>query len=587
MNDPLIFDGPRKRSQRTTEQRRLDELNPDKHGQVSWAVIVGIFGVLVAASAIFTFYWITLSQQNVQAEKDIQSLEAEYLSLLLIVGNFSTQCNCSQFNITFPVTFSDAAFHLFDAVDPSKLAKFDVSSLVSPFSQSQLIIQDANGTVAYLGDIPAFPTTFLDDAFTVENAVDGTKKVMFNCSLISLASISLLTIQDASGTIAYLSDIPAPTSVFVDNVFTVQNAIDNSKKVQLFVGLVTTATTQTMTIQDASGTIAYLSDIPIANNGSFADDAFRVQQTLDPTAEVALDLSLVTPGLVSVMTVQATSGTIAYLSDAVAFVDVHINTTRTFPDVGHEGVSSLAALGVTQLQIWVCGGGGGGGGGGDGGGGGGGSSSAVELFFVGDAATLFTNLSCIIGGGGAGGDGSGGVLGGFHGDDGNTTSVIGNAVSSLGGFLELFGYGGGGGLAGDESGGAAGAGGGSGGPAFNNSAGIAGIEGGLAGSLADLSGAFRYPWHAGGGGGGGGPGSTAGSDWIGGGSGGATGITFSSGGGGAGSLFGTGGDGGPIENADGQDGGLCAGGGGSAGTVGVDFSGDGGDGHIFIRYWLL
>lgn len=60
----------------------------------------------------------------------------------------------------------------------------------------------------------------------------------------------------------------ATGSSFSDAVFEVYDNVDNTKKVNLQVSGVSTATTRTLTIPNASGTIALTSDIPTVNNGT-------------------------------------------------------------------------------------------------------------------------------------------------------------------------------------------------------------------------------------------------------------------------------------------------------------------------------
>ena len=56
-------------------------------------------------------------------------------------------------------------------------------------------------------------------------------------------------------------------SEFADNVFTVYDNTDNTKEVQLSVGGLTTATTRTLTVQDADGTLAYTADVVSTHGG--------------------------------------------------------------------------------------------------------------------------------------------------------------------------------------------------------------------------------------------------------------------------------------------------------------------------------
>lgn len=570
-----------RRRQQAIRQRNWN--NPDWKGRLSVGAIIVAFGLLIGAIAVFTFHWVDIANEDAETRRGIDALQVEFNQLNSTFANISVECNCTGINVTFPTEFADNEFTIFNAIDPSKLLRHSLDNITAAALQL-LTVQNRSGVVAYLQDIPVFPTVFLDSAFTVVNALDNTKAVMLNCSVIGAATTRTMTVQDASGVIAYLSDIPVPTSVFQDDEFAVRNAVDTSKEMMLDVSVVGSGINVTMTIQDADGTIAYLSDLP-TGNGTFSDAEFAVVSNSDPTALVRLDVStFVSPSATSVMTVQDGNGTIAYLDQTNVYNDVIINSSRNFPDPAFESASTLSELGVTQIQIWLCGGGGGGAGG-DGAsssGGGGGSGSGVEKFFVDNVGSLFSVLNCTIGAGGAGGTGS--TTTPTNGGDGGVTSVIGVPLGETS-FLEVFGYGGGGG----QTNGTGGAGGGSGGSASGNTPGSAGNEGGLAGGvlgIEDGKGALRYPWHAGSAGG------QAlvldGAPWIGGGDGGLNGAGGAAGGGGgAGGLFGTGGDGGAGLNADGDDGGTCAGGGGAGTTDSSNSGGAGGNGLVHIRYWMV
>lgn len=123
------------------------------------------------------------------------------------VGNLTAPPNCTLVvNTTITTNFSDAEFAVFLAGDMTARFQFNLTTL-DPASLVTLTIQDASGTVAYLGDIPPIGSVFEDDVFTVQNAVDTSKQVMLDCSGISTSTTQLMTIQDASGTI--VRDLPS------------------------------------------------------------------------------------------------------------------------------------------------------------------------------------------------------------------------------------------------------------------------------------------------------------------------------------------------------------------------------------------
>lgn len=68
-----------------------------------------------------------------------------------------------------------------------------------------------------LGDIPSF---FKSDNFQIYDAIDNSKGVSFNTSNISTNTLRQLTIQNSSGTIAYLTDLNTKVDTSVFNFFT-------------------------------------------------------------------------------------------------------------------------------------------------------------------------------------------------------------------------------------------------------------------------------------------------------------------------------------------------------------------------------
>lgn len=420
-------------------------------------------------------------------------------------------------------------------------------------------------------------SVFQDDTFAVQNVVDNTKEVMLNCSGISTVTTRTMSIQDASGTIAYLSDIPTFPTTFLDDAFTVINALDNSKEVMLNCSQIATGATRVMTVQDADGTIAYLSDLANTTGPPFADDEFTVFAASALASQTELDVSGVSANTTIVMTVQNRDGVIAYLSDILQVVEIFVNTSRSFPDVGNEGVANLTALGdLTHIEITLCGAGGGGGGTTDGGpGAGGGGGSAIENFLILEPDDKFSVFNVTIGVGGTAAVGMG--------DGGNGGNTMVEGISSTGFFVELTGYGGGGGEAGGNTGG--GAGGGGGGAATDVTPGVAGTLGGLVGGSGAVDdtgpdatrGAFKLPWRSGSGGGAGDNFLTpvfSAAAWQGG----FAVNTAASIPEGAASMFGPGGT---ASGGSSVTPGLCAGGGGA----GAPAAQDGGDGVVVFRYY--
>jgi len=145
MQQPPVL-APRPFVRRRGYEVLSDGLNPDLWGRSSIAALVIAFGLLLAATVVFTFLWITIANENRQSKKAIASLETEFEDLEAIVASFDFSCNCSGVNFTFPTEFADDEFHVFSDADTSKRIEFNADGISASTLQS-LTIQDALGTI--------------------------------------------------------------------------------------------------------------------------------------------------------------------------------------------------------------------------------------------------------------------------------------------------------------------------------------------------------------------------------------------------------------------------------------------------------
>lgn len=570
----------------------MKSVRPGHEGMWSPVLATFIFVAMIyLGSMIGIGIWRFTDQEAARRHNNnlINQLNTDIDDLINFVENITLPNNCSfdTSNITQPTKFSDEAFRIFGDLDPTKEMAFNASGIPG-VTLRILTLQNVSGTVAYLSDVISQSTTFLDNAFAVQRFDSTTRQVMFDLSGLSLSTTRILTIQDASGTIAYLTDIPIQPSVFLDDAFGVVNLIDDSKQVMLNCSGIAPFTSQVMSVQDKNGTIAYLSDITSGVLPPFSDDVFIVYLAGNPSARTQLQISGLSANTTVVMSVQDASGVIAYLGDILQIVEVLVTTNRNFPDVGNEGVATLAELGdLSHIEISLCGGGGSGGATGDAGaGGGGGSGGGFENFMILEPDDKFTHFEVA--------PGFGGITPGFgvFPTSGNETTVLG--VSASGFTLQLIGYGGGGGASSSGSFGGSpartgGAGGGGGGNGASGTPGIAGVLGGLPGGAGGsfltgpfscvgnltfgVRGGFKLPWRSGGGGGRSSTVPCHAAAWQGGGK---FFIPTNQDGWGASSMFGSSASPGAGPTA------LCAG-----GSTGVPFPQDGGDGAAIFRYFIL
>lgn len=103
-----------------------------------------------------------------------------------------------------------------------------------------------------------------DSLFTLEQAADATALVVFSLASISTATTRTITVPDASFTMVGLTTSQTVTNKTLDNTttltikdanFTIQDDSDTSKQAKFQASSISGSTTRTITLQDASGTM--------------------------------------------------------------------------------------------------------------------------------------------------------------------------------------------------------------------------------------------------------------------------------------------------------------------------------------------
>ncbi len=490
--------------------------------------------------------------------------------------------------------FLDSTFAIENDPDTSKRAQFDASGIVGTHVYS---FPNTDGTLALLSDIPEAVTSFSDAEFFLFNAIDTTKQAYFDASLLTTDTNRTYSFPNQDGTLALLSDIPGPVTSFSDAEFFLFNAIDGSKQAYFDASLLTTLTNQTYSFPNLSGTLVLTTGSQTLTDKTLTNAMITSATNIVHASHLQTQTTAVNVG----DAVAPTSGQVLTYNGSLAdwqtpgggggatVTVVNLLTSRTFPDMGNEGVSSLTALGATQLTITLWGGGGGGGGATPvddltrSGGGGGGGGMIMEVYIINNPQN-YTSLTITVGAGGVGG------LVDVDGTDGGNSIV--QTSGGTGVAITLTAYAGAGGGKGiDGSIGLGGGGGGSGGAGIGSVGGISDGIGGPLGKNDNQDEGDRIGNLKGGGGGGIGQlnNGADGGEWsitsfvkynFG-----AGGNGIWGGGGGAAGPGGAGGDGG-VRGVDGVtvDPNSGAGGGGGGGDNGghVGSGGDGGSGQVII-----
>lgn len=238
----------------------------------------------------------------------------EYIRATLDIDVFGRVINASSNNpgsITCPTTFSDLSFDISGFDDPTKLVMFDVGGL-SPFTTRTLTIQDASGTIAYLSDITGI---FLDNSFTIRNAAVPTRQMQWNCAGISAATIRTMTIQNADGVVAYLSDLP---TTFLDSEFAIFGSGDPTKRIEFTAVNISSSSTRTFAFPNLSGTLVLNAASQSLLDKTILDNTNQIDADAIQTAGASVDMAFVAPPSVGDVLSAGTATTGQWIPGAVS-----------------------------------------------------------------------------------------------------------------------------------------------------------------------------------------------------------------------------------------------------------------------------
>ena len=180
-------------------------------------------------------------------------------------------------------TFTDDVFRVQDNLDNTKQIAFE-ASLVGPAVTRTITMPDNDVDLSLVGQ-----TDFSDLTFAISNDVDDTRKIQFDTANISTSTTRFITMPDNDVNLSLVGN-----NDFEDNVFRISDDADNTRKIAFDAGGIAAGNVRTITMPDNDV------DLGLVGSGSgptFDDDVFRINDNLDNTKQIAFDASLVGPAV--------------------------------------------------------------------------------------------------------------------------------------------------------------------------------------------------------------------------------------------------------------------------------------------------
>lgn len=255
------------------------------------------------------------------------------------------------------VTLQDDTTTFQDGGDNTKQAQFELSGIATGTTRTYTL-PNASGTILLAGNSTNVDNKMFNDNtnFFVDNA-DGTKKLAFECSSISTATIRTWTAPDFSDTFVGVNGSQTLKNKSLEDISTVffDNG-DNTKRMLFELQGIATGTTRVLTVPDADiilvGTAATQTltnktlTSPTINTPALTvnDNAFTLQDNGDTTKKAVFELSGLTTSTTRTYTLPDTSDTLVTLAATQTLTNKTISggtVNATTLQVGSNDVSMV------------------------------------------------------------------------------------------------------------------------------------------------------------------------------------------------------------------------------------------------------
>ena len=163
------------------------------------------------------------------------------------------------------------------------------------------------------------------------NNADNTKKIQFQLNGLTTATTRVVSFPDANLTIVGTATTQTLSNKsLVDNsTFVISNA-DNSKKITFDVSAVTTATTRTIAFPDSNTTILGTDSTQTVSNKSLIDSSTTIINQVDLTKAAKFDTSQITTSTTRTFTLPDATITLAGRSNTETLQNKSLEASTTF-----------------------------------------------------------------------------------------------------------------------------------------------------------------------------------------------------------------------------------------------------------------